>query len=38
MDKIMQNRHKKEGWEGIEDGVKSFLLIYPSSGCFFLIL
>ena len=20
MDKIIQNRHKKEGWEGIEEG------------------
>ena len=27
MDKIIQNRHRKEGWEGDRRGLKSFLLI-----------
>ena len=27
MDKIIQNRQRKEGWERVEEGVKSFLLI-----------
>ena len=30
MDKIIQNRHKKEGWEGIEEGQE----IFPHLGHF----
>ena len=44
MDKIIQRRYRKEGWEGIEDGVKSFLLmlneektLHPIYVCFFFV-
>ena len=37
MDEIIKNRHGKEGWEGIKDGLKSFLLILPLTFFLFLI-
>ena len=37
MDKIIQNRHRKEGWEGVEEVVKSFFPISPTSVFFCFI-
>ena len=37
IDKITQNIRKKEGWDGVEEWVKSFLPISPTSGFKFLL-
>ena len=37
MDKIIQNRHGEKGVGGDRRGVKSFLLIWPTSGFLYFI-
>ena len=36
MDKIIQNRHRKEGWEGIEEGWRVFSSLSPLPVFFFI--